>query len=312
LFLVTDVFITNVVTQRRIALFYAHTLRGVLGVGETYGDIRVLDSDFKNLTTINYKVDSVTGVIYSNLQNSFDPLTGLYSLYYVTYVIKRASGVLERYTEILNSHPVFSTAEISDIDPLTGQIIVGHKVYILQEDVGSKFIVQLPNITDYGLRRTSSSRIQVVPPAATGPENPWFVRARNGKFIHTGVTGIKKYRIAEFAAQGFNPYFPYKQTDETSYRVNSRVIKTLRDKIVFSTVESIYPEVIVSKSDGTFKFAVTANPARLGASAFGIGTFSNVLLGDSRVAGVGLLHLLSIQAGALLFYLLDMRCHQMT
>ena len=288
LFLVTDVFITDVVTQRRLPLFYVHVPNADLGVGETYGDIRVLDYNFNNLTTTNYKIDSVTGFVYSNLQNSFDSTTGIYNLFYITYVIKKTNGVLERYTEILNSRPVFNTAEISDIDPLSGLILPDRKVYILQEDVGSKFIVQLPNTTDYGLRRTSSSRIQIVPPPDTGPDNPWFTRVRNGKFIHTGVTGIKKFRIAEFAVQSFNPYFPYKQIDETSYRVNSRVIKTLRDKVVISAAESIYPEVVVTKEDGTFKFAVTANPARLGADAFGLGFFSNVLLGDSKVAGTGL------------------------
>jgi hypothetical protein len=289
LFFVTDVFTVDLITQQRIPLFFQHNLSRVLSGGETYNDIRVVDQSFEDVLKSQYSVDSTDGIVYSNLENTFDPITGLSELFFVTYTVKKTNGVLERYTEILNNQPVFRLAELDDIDLGSGTILPGRKVYIVQEDIGDNFSVTLPVLTDYGLRRSSVSRIEVLLPEATTSEDPWFIRVRSGKFLSTGVTGIKKFYVAEFTSQSFVPYLPYKQTDETSYRVSSRIIKTLKNKIAISQSELLFPEVIVYRSDGTFKFALTSNPARLGDQTYATGTyFSNVLLGSSKVAGTGL------------------------
>lgn len=289
LFFVTDVFTVDLITQTRIPLFFQHNLSRTLTAGETYNDIKVVDQSFEDVLKSQYLVDSNDGIVYSNLENTFDAVTGLSELFFVTYTVKKNNGVLERYTEILNNQPVFTVAELDDIDLGSGTILPGRKVYIIQEDIGDNFSVTLPVLNDYGLRRSSASRIEVLLPEATTTSNPWFVRVRSGKFLSTGVTGIKKFYVAEFASQSFIPYLPYKQTDETSYRVSSRVIKTLKNKVALSESELLYPEVIVYRSDGSFKFALTSNPARVGQQALATGTyFSNVLLGSSKVAGTGL------------------------
>jgi hypothetical protein len=287
LFLVTDVFTIDLSTQAPEPLFYGHELQAALPASGLYADVRIVDKDFNDVLSSSYVVES--GLVYSNYLNTFDPVTGVYDIYYVTYVVRNTSGVLERYTEILNGTPAFHAAEFEDIDPDTGFIYPGIKAYLIEEDIGDTFNVTLPAGADYAVRRTSNTRIEILPPPTSGPSSPWFVRVKNGKFLSTGVNGIHKYYISEFGDQNFSPYPPFKATDEESYRVTSKIIKTLQDKITVSDADLLYPEVIVSKADGTFKFAVTADPDKLGLAALEAGTaYANVLLGDSKVAGVGI------------------------
>jgi hypothetical protein len=289
LFLVTDIFTVDLITQRRIPLFFQHNLSRTLTPGESYNDIRIVDQSFENLRTSQYLVDSVNGIVYSNFENTFTSSTGLSELFFITYTVKKTNGILERYTEILNNHPVFHVATLDDIDIELGTILSGRKAYIIQEDIGDVFSITLPATTDYGLRRSSNSRIEIILPEATPASDPWFVKVRSGKFLSTGATGIKKFYVAEFGSQSFSPYLPYKQTDETSYRVSSRIVKTLKDQIVLSESEFLFPEIVVYKNDGSFKFALTSNPARLGTQAFAVDNyFANVLLGSSKVAGTNL------------------------
>lgn len=289
LFLLTDIFTVNLITQQPIPLFFQHNLSRTLAIGETYNDIKLVDQSFESVLSSSYVVDDTLGIVYSNLENTFDAVTGLSEISFVTYTVKKTNGVLERYTEILNNAPVFHLAEIEDIDLDTGTVLAGHKVYVIEKDVGTNFSVTLPIPTRYGLRRTSTSRVEILEPQPTDTNNPWFVRVRSGKFLSAGITGIKKYYIAEFGSQAFLPYFPFKQTDETSYRVSKRIIKTLKNKIAISDIEFLYPEVVVYDKNGAARFALTSNPTRVGQEALATGiNFSNVLLGNSKVAGTGL------------------------
>lgn len=286
-FLVTDIFNTDFNTQSTVPLFYKHVPSATLVSGEFYSDIKVLDQNFNQVVSSNFLVQS--DVVYSNLKNEFNPHTGLSTLFFVTYVIKRLTGELERHTEILNNQPVYREATIEDIDPDTSNVFPGIKAYLIAEGIADTFIITMPSAAIYGLRRTNTNRIEIIPPPISSNEDPWFVRIHNGKFIHTGVTGINKYYIAEFAGQSFSPSFPFKSTDETSFRVSSRIVKTLHEKIALSISDSLYPSVIVYNKDGTAKFAVTANPSLLGEAALDTGiNYSNAILGDSKIAGKSL------------------------
>lgn len=292
-FLVTDVFINGGTTLGSVPLFFQHKVSRVLLPGERFVDIQILDSNYNPLTLGTVKRDLDNGIVYSNLENTFDPDTGLYNLYFISYLVHQSNGALERYTELLNNQPVYRVAEVEDLDEF-GNIQTGIKVYIIQEDIGDSFSIKLPVLGDYGVRRLAVSSLRLLEPEVSSPHDPWFISVTNGKFIATvpvtsTTTSVFKYYVAEFAAQGYTPYYPYKLAYETSYRVNKRVIKTLRKNIAINKAEGLYPDVFVYKKDGTLKFALTANPDKIGKPAPGTGTlYSNVLLGDSRVSGIGI------------------------
>lgn len=289
LFYLTDIFTVNLTTQQRLPLFFKHELQRTLEAGEAYNNVQLLDQTFTPVLTSRYLVDLTAATVYSNLENKFDQSTGLSEIYFVSYTVRKTNGILEQYTEILNHEPVFSVADLDDLDLDTGTILPNRKVYLIQEDIGEQFNVTLPLSGTYGLLRSSSSRIEILPPAATTTSDPWFVRVRSGKFLSSGATGIKKFYVSEFSSQFFNPYYPYKQADETSYRVSTRIIKTIKNRIALSDTEALYPEVVVYKSDGSFKFALTSNPTMLGQAAFTSDAYyANVLLGSSKVTGTGI------------------------
>jgi hypothetical protein len=294
---VTDIFTEDLITQRKIPLFFQHTLSVPLGVGESYVDIKLLDKNFTPVLSSTYLI--VGNIIYSNLQNDFDKVSGLSNIYFISYSINKGFGLLQRNTEILNNSPVFHSAEIDDIDLTTGLIIAGRKAYIIEEDTGSNFSVTLPVSSDYGVKRVADLRIKILPPAESDVNNPWFVRVTGGKFLATLNSGIKKYHVAEFGSQSFAPFAPFKFTDESSYRVSSRIIKTVRDRIALVPSEFLFPDVVVTRSDGTTKFALTSDPTKAGTAAYDTGvSFTNVLLGDPSISGTALNSTTSSIAGS--------------
>lgn len=293
-FLVTDEFAVAAGGQAPLPLFYVHTVNRPLLSGESYSDIQILDSSFRVLSLVEARVDLTTGTVYNNLVNTFDQVSGLSELFYISYLIKdTATNTLTRFMELVSNAPVYSTATFADLDEF-GNFLPGVKAYILEEDIGASFNVILPSVTDYSIRRLASQRLEVLDPPPSGADDPWFISVRNSSFISSVDTGgvsnsIYKYRIAEFNAQGFVPFFPYKLTTETSTRVNKRTVKTIQDKVAQSADEGLYLDILVYDSEGTIRFALTSDPTKAGTASPVSGTsYSNALLGASAVAGTEL------------------------
>jgi hypothetical protein len=289
-FLVTNIFTNPIGSQTKLPLFYKHVPSiELLGV-ESFVDIKVLDKDFKQVNILELKIDLDEGIVYNNILNTFSNLTGLYNIYFVTYLVRNSTtGVTIRYTEVLNNTPVFRTAEFSDLDEFGN--VTSTDVYIIQEDTTSSFSIILPSTQDYGLRRLTEQRLRLVNPPNSGVDDPWFISVQNSHFISAVNTlsgsSILKYRIAEFTAQTYVPYYPYKFTSETSYRVNKRIIKTIRDKVVQDESEGLYVDVFVYDSYENIKFALTSSPSKIGTTTYLPGTnYANVLLGDPTTAGI--------------------------
>ena len=293
-FLVTDIFTETAGNQPQLPLFYQHVLDINLSSLESVVEIQVLDEDFQPVNLADIRIDLENKTVYNNLINSFDPISGLFELYYVTFLVRNTlSGAHKRFTQLINNQPIFREADFNDLDEL-GNIIPGRKVYILQEDIGATFSVVLPVSSTYGIRRLVEQRLRVLPPPASTVNDPWFVSVQNSKFISAvettpGATSIFKYRIAEFTAQNFFPFFPYKLANETSQRVSKRIIKTIRNKIVQNPEEGIFVDVIVYDENENAKFALTSDPNKLSGPTLDPNVFyANVLLGDPTTAGVQL------------------------
>lgn len=289
-FLVTDVFADVTSSVVDVPLFYKHRTGYSLQTGESFQNFQLLDSNYDPIFLEDSYVDTNAGTVYSNLQNSFDFESGLSELYYVAYTVKKASGLTVRYVEILNNQPVFREAQLEDLNEF-GTIAFGKKVYLIEDGISGNFYITLPSYTNYAVRRLSSSRLSIIQPSTSLPEDPWFVEINNGQFIAgvetvSGINTSFKYRVAEFGTQSWSPYQPYKQTSETATRVTSRVVKVSKDSIFSDADLSIFLDLFVYSSDGSLKFAFSSNPDNKGASTpLGDGTFENVLLGDSLAAG---------------------------
>ena len=286
-FLTTNHFTINLSTQARIPLFFEHAVQYSLQAGEIFSDIVITDENFNRVNSSKYKTDTTEGIVYSNFKNSFDYKTGNYSLYFVVYTVRRPTGVIKKYVEILNNIPIYKSATIDDIDELTGGIIAGRNVYLIEDGLSSSFNIILPTSDDWGIQRKRTSRLNISSPPLSPASESWFVKVNSGKFISEGVTGFNKYYIPEFGVQTFSPYFPYKQADETSFKVTSRIVKTLQNTIVDSASLGFYTSVIVYKSGGSVKFGISSNPALAGTRILNTSSlYSNSTLGNSISAGL--------------------------
>jgi len=293
-FLVTDVFTDPIGNQPELPLFYQHVINRPLAANEVFADIQVLDTNFQPVTLIELKIDTNEGVVYNNLINSFSEITGLYDLFYITYLVRNTgTGLLTRFTELISNEPVYRIATFADLDSF-GNFLPNAKVYIIQEDIGANFTVRLPLTANYGIRRIQEQRLRLVVPPSSTADDPWFVSVQNSNFISSVNVGLSadsvfKYRIAEFGVQNFAPFFPFKLSTESSSRVNRRTIKTIKNRIVQNTDEDLYVDIFVYDKNENLRFAITSDPAKVGQPSPIAGiNYANVQLGNSSVAGVDL------------------------
>ncbi len=265
--LITDVFTSDVPTLPATPLFFQHALQVALESGDAYQNVQILDSLFNKISVSQLSIDYTNGIVYNNLENVFSLQTGLFVVYYLEYEVV-SGGNVTKYREILNNSNVYRPATFEDLD-VDNNIIPGSKVFVITENVVSGlFDVTLPTVSTYAVKNEPGARLSVVHPPSTDTENPWFVSVTNGKFISsvkTSVTdtSIFKYYIPEFLGQSFAPYAPYKLvTDESSYRLQGRLVKTIKSQVVSDSIEVLYPEVYVYRQDGSFKFAISDNPLK--------------------------------------------------
>ena len=291
-FLVTDVLTDALSTQVTLPLFYVHVLSHELLSGESISDLKILDINFNEVTVSEQKIEGVN--VYNNLANAYDQDTEIAEIYYVSYLVRKTDATLDRYTEILNNQKVFREAGVEDLDGF-GQVLPGLKAYLIQQDGGANFSIVLPSLGTYGIRRLAQSRLRLLEPDETSVNSPWFTSVKKGQFIASVKVAEPnerspfKYYIGEFLNQNFAPYFPYKfKGNETSFRISKRVIKTLRSDVIISEEEGLHIDVIVYKEDGSIKFALSSNSAKLGTLATGSTFFSNTKIGDAKVSGVNI------------------------
>jgi hypothetical protein len=233
-FVVTDVFVRPTNTITSVPLFYAHTMSLVnvprvglgsntLATGVKIVDAQILDIAFQPLKVTELLIDTSTGVVYNNLESYFKAANN-YNCYYVKYTVND-NGSIHTFVELLDNTPVYRIATFNDLDSDLQIIVDGRKVYLLDEtDTG--FDVTLPIVNTYAYKLLSSSRIQVLPPVANQPEDPWYVRISNGKFYSTSGALTNKYYIAEFNTQTFWPEPPFKKASlEGALVLSSTIIK---------------------------------------------------------------------------------------
>lgn len=270
-FVVTDVFVDETNTLSPLPLFLKHTLNttlvprdadGDLDNGVTLLEITLLDSLLQPIKTNELKIDRTKGIIYNNLVSKFTS-SGDYVAYYVKYVVND-NGSINNYISLLDNETIYSLAEFDDLTIFMTIKTDGRKVYLIEE-IPSGFAVTLPIIGTYAFQSLNSARIKILPPVPQGIADTWFTRIANGKFV-TQVRGLqKKYFIAEFLSQAFDPEPPTKKvTLETSTILSSTVIKLDQENIRQDSALSLYINILVNDKDDVGQAAFTTDSSIVG------------------------------------------------
>jgi hypothetical protein len=276
-FLVTDIFTEDTPTRPASPLFFVHTLGNFNPSLVNWANMTLLSLEFADDTlspknVSDYLLDIETGEVFNNLENQYNDNTGLFNVTHLKYTVRVGSGPGQRidvYHELLNNEPVFSQATFNDVDSF-GNLLPGSKKYIINEQVGGEvFEVTLPIETTYAYKERPESRITLVPPPASDISSPWHVRATNGQFITSLQTDETtflnhKYRIAEFNAQTFQPFPPYKfQSNEEATWLNKNLIKVAKN-LVNTVAQKLYITISIFDRAGDIKYAYSTNPELLG------------------------------------------------
>lgn len=265
--LITDILLAATPNRPETPLFWVHQLdrfSPITTPGATLLFIEIVDQDGSRVETDN-QIDRANGLVYSNLENSYDTKTGEAKLYFASYSVRAAAaGATNSYIEILNNRPVFHPATFEDLNA-EGILNPTGYGYVTEETGGDIFEFDMPRSARYAIKREAGAFIKVNRPQGVTVNHPWFLEISNGKFftsLRTGpaVFGIYKYDVPEFGTQPFHPFLPYKlQTNERSLRVNRHTIKTLKDKVVFSVREGLHVQVIIKNKSGLPKRAYSTD-----------------------------------------------------
>lgn len=295
-FLVTDVFTEETATKPETPLFYVHTLENYNDSLANFANMTLLALEFadyslKSIKITEYILDSSTGKLYNNIENTYNSANQSFDVTFVKYTVRSINGSTQTvaiYHELISNSPVYELADFGDVD-VYGNILPGLKKYLIEEIPGGlQFTITLPTSAKYAYKETPESRIKVLSPTAIDISAPWYLRVSNGSFItslqKTATSFLNhKYYIAEFNSQLYNPFPPYKfQGEQKATWLNKSLIH-LSKNIVYNPGIELYVDVIVLDRSDTLKYAYSNNPSKIDEIYTGTSTYSNGILSiDAR------------------------------
>lgn len=275
--LATDVFTVETATLPETPVFYQHTLEnfndGLLDfTSRTLLSIEFADEGLRPIEFSEYVFDAATGIIYNNIENSFSDVDSSFDVTFVKYTVRTVVGsvqTVEIFHELINNTPIYGLADFDDIDAF-GNIKTGRKKYIVEEQLGGQlFLITMPVSARYAYKETPESRLRILPPTAIDISAPWNVRVSNGQFItslqKTATSFVNhKYHIAEFNAQTFSPFPPFKfQPEQKATWITSSIIHVPKN-IVSDSGLGLYIDVKIKDRANVLKYIYSTDPNKIG------------------------------------------------
>jgi hypothetical protein len=233
--------------------------------------IQILDKNFQPISNQIVNIPKYvgsnlySGAIYSNLNTSYDYINQMAEVYYVSYVYTiYATPGYQHKTEILNNQPIFEVATLEDLDPITGDLDVDAKAYLLQE-TDTYFLVQLPITTKYAFKKLSNTQLVVNPPKSVDANDLWNVSIPNSQVFGNVNGSIEKYYLAEYSNQLWNPSIPYKKADiEIPIIVNSRTLKVEHSNIQQILTSNMPIDILINDKSDNGLISFTTDPLKEG------------------------------------------------
>jgi hypothetical protein len=297
-FLITDQFTTETATAPETPLFYAHTLEGYNSDLANFSNMTLLsiefaDQDLNLLDLTEYVLDSSTGVVYNNIENSYDATSGSFEVTYVKYTVRSITDGVQSVTihhELVSNDPVYTQASFDDIDEW-GLLLTDRKKYLIETNPGgASYLITFPTSQRYAYREIPESRLKVLTPTAVDITAPWYVRVSNGNFIaslqKTAVLSLPhKYHVAEFNSQLFMPYPPYKlEREQKATWLASNLIYVPKNIVIDSGL-GLFADVIIKNRDRELQYAYSNDPDKIGTKYEGTTNYTDGILSYDKLNG---------------------------
>lgn len=261
-FLMTDVF-ASLAEGSAVPLYWKHLLPKD---ARSDGTVMLYDQDFQPLEDVpflHWRTEEENAV-FNNLTPRYDPETGSYQVYYISYL--GADGV--RRVELLNNVPAFALLEVEEYDQLTPR-----RRYYSLEDRGTHYLVTClfdykshsPTPRELSYIVTGQAYGELLQPLNMDATLPWMPRIGKVDFYWMGRDNyLRRYYLSDFDYQSFSPYNPYRFVSQIPGAVLSpRLIKTPHGHLKVDPDESFHVECIVVKPDGTVRYALTTDSQKV-------------------------------------------------
>ena len=259
--LITDVFV-NDANGKAVPLFYRHDLPLTAKANSA---VNLYDQDFNLLTdlpVLHWRTAQENS-FYNNLTSTYNAETGAYQAYYISYL--DSTGI--RQVELLNNQLSFQELLVENYAEFTPE----KRYYSIEERSNHLVLTCLFDYKTYsptpqGLacRIPRQAYGEVQPPGRLDNTLPWTPKVINLDIYYTGQDYLsRRYFIPEFNLQKFAPYLPYKYNAQAPGIVLAKtVIKVPDNNLHVDPDNGFHLEVIVSRSDGVIRYALTTDPAK--------------------------------------------------
>ena len=271
-FRITEIFKKNP-SGLDIPLYYQHdiTITTDLYV-QTGSDVVVLDKNFDPVDPDTYLIwqGPETVTVFHNYEASFDPISGDYEAYYVSYPLWDSTTQNQReYVVLLNPEPRFREATDEDYDEFL-DLPDDVPLYTAQEDDGDFLVTITYDIVNespmndlygsasliYAYRPSTLNEIGPLYPASLYQEDPWFPILTNGSFYTNG----SRFYIEEFSQQTFIPYEPYKRKIlEEAVILENKLLMTQHGNLHVDPTDGFHLDIAILTQDGVPKWAISTN-----------------------------------------------------
>lgn len=259
-------------------LYYQHdiTITTDLYV-QTGADVVILDKNFEPVDPNTYLVwmGSETVTVFHNYRASFDPVSGDYEAYYVSYPLWDSVTQNQRqYVVLLKPEPRFREAEDDDYGAglLEGELVLPDDIpiYTIQEDEGRFLVTVEYDIVNnspmndlygsaslvYAYKPSSLNEIGPLYPASLYQEDPWFPILTNGAFYTNG----SKFFIAEYSQQTFIPYEPYKRKIlEEAVILENKLLMTQHGNLYVDPTDGFHLDIAILDQNENPKWAISTD-----------------------------------------------------
>ncbi len=240
---------------------------------QTGSDVLVLDKNFEPVDPDTYIVwqGPETVTVFHNYTASFDPVSGDYEAYYVSYPLWDDVTQNQReYVTLLKPEPRFREAVADDYDPETLVIRTDIPIYEVAEDddrylvtIAYDIVAESPMNDIYGsatlayaYRPSSLNEIGPLYPASLDEADPWFPILTNGAFYTQG----SKFSIAEYSQQTFIPYEPYKRNIiEEAIQLENKLLMTQHGNLYVDPTDGFHIDIVILDKDENPKWAISTN-----------------------------------------------------
>lgn len=272
IFLLTDVFSRPSLDSALKPLFFRHDLPDNISPDT----VRVFDQENKEVSKTHWQVVYIPSLnrsyLFNDLESSYDPLTGRYSAYWVSYGRSSGVSIVGSRIALVSNEPAFQLATFDDLNVATGDLYPYAKAYALSLGLeGYTLTVPSPGNL-YALREVEEGRIVLLKPTNLDDESLWFMRVSNGSWTkpytsHMG-TFTYTYNLPEFTTQLFQPYEPYKRDiDQACHLASKRLVKVPQTSLYLDEDDlSTYPIdlVVWDKTETQVVYALTNDTSKNG------------------------------------------------